>query len=591
MRRASCLSTFGFIALLPVLGLTISCLHVLTALGSPVATAKEPSEAEKSDAKADEPTPADASTKKATTPDDHKSAKKDEAKPKAAKTKNKNGSAGKPDKSKDSEAAAKKDEAATKSDDKSAKSEDKRKTYKVEPKRFKIDLSLEGTFTASKMEEVPLRPDSWTEYEIVEVAELGSKVHKGERLFKFDADKINDAIEDLELEQRLSELSIMRSEEELPRTEKTLKMDFEDADRSDRQAREDFQRYNDSDRPMSVKSAEFLVKYYNFNLDYEKDELDQLEKMYKADDLTEKTEEIILKRQKSAVEFAKFSLENAKLTSEEMLKIRLPRMDIQLKESLERTALAKARAKMALSLDLDRTRDELEQRKNARKRSLEKRAKLLADRELMELKSPVDGVVYYGQCVNGRFAETASLITKYQPHNNVTGGSVLMTIVQQRPLYITSTLDEGKRPDVSDDQKAKIALPSEPGDRVGGKVKSISPIPVSSGKFEIDFDVDQDEVPSWIVAGMSCKINVTTYDKEIAIVVPKKSIHDDEYDPDSHFVWLVDKDDADAKPKRHDVKLGKRKDDEIEIVKGLKKGDVVSLEDESDKTKKAEDKD
>jgi multidrug efflux pump subunit AcrA (membrane-fusion protein) len=134
-------------------------------------------------------------------------------------------------------------------------------------------------------------------------------------------------------------------------------------------------------------------------------------------------------------------------------------------------------------------------------------------------------------------------------------------------------------------------LPAESGDRIGGKVKSISPIPVSSGKFEIDFDVDQDEVPSWIVAGMSCKINVTTYDKEIAIVVPKKSVHDDEYDPDLHYVWLVDKDDADAKPKRRDVKVGKRKDDEIEIVKGLKKGDVVSLEDESEKNRQAEDKD
>ena len=79
-----------------------------------------------------------------------------------------------------------------------------------------------------------------------------------------------------------------------------------------------------------------MVKYYNFNLDYEKDELDQLEKMYKADDLTEETEEIVLKRQRNAVEFAEFSLENAKINSDEMLNIRMPRMDIQIKESLER---------------------------------------------------------------------------------------------------------------------------------------------------------------------------------------------------------------------------------------------------------------
>ncbi|HEX3601791.1 MAG TPA: HlyD family efflux transporter periplasmic adaptor subunit [Lacipirellulaceae bacterium] len=549
--------------------------------------------------KPDEPTPADAPSKPNTTSSDgDKSPAKDAGKANDKKSADKEPSTSKDDKPKSQDAAdaAKAKDSASKSeeksakDDKPAKSEEKRKTYKVEPKRLKIDLPLEGTFVANKMTEVPLRPDSWTDYEIVEVTDLGAKVHKGEVLFKFDSEKINDAISDMELEQRLNELTIQKTEEELPRIEKTLKMDFDDADRADREAKEDFKRYNETDRPMAVKTAEFMVKYYNFNLDYEKDELKQLEKMYKADDLTEETEEIVLKRQRNAVEFAQFSLDHAKLSSDEMLNVRLPRADIQIKEALERAALAKARAQLAVSLDLPRARYDLEKLKKARTKSLEKHSKLLGDRDLMELKSPADGVVYYGQCANGRWAETPSLITKYQPHNNVTANSVLMTIVDPRPLYITSTLDEGKRPEVSDGAKAKVTLPSESGDRLGGKVKSISPIPVSSGKFEINFDVDPDEIPDWIVAGMSCKVSVTIYDKAEAIVVPKKAVHDDENDPDTHFVWLVDAEDDSAKPKRHEVKLGKRKEDEIEIVKGLKKGDVVSLDDESDK-KKDKDKD
>jgi multidrug efflux pump subunit AcrA (membrane-fusion protein) len=259
-----------------------------------------------------------------------------------------------------------------------------------------------------------------------------------------------------------------------------------------------------------------------------------------------------------------------------------------MKESLDRASLAKARAQMALSLDLNRARYELEQRKKARTKSLDKHAKLLADRGLMELKSPADGVVYYGQSVNGRWADTASLAAKYQPHNNVSGGSILMTVVDERPLYITSMLDEGKRPDVSDGQSARVALPSEGGDPVAGKVKSISPIPVSTGKFEINFDVDQNAIPAWIVAGMGCKVSVTTYDKADAIAVPKKAVHDDENDPETHYVWLVDADAADAKPERRDVKLGKRKGDDIEILKGLKKGDVISLDDEAEKMKDKE---
>jgi multidrug resistance efflux pump len=493
---------------------------------------------------------------------------------------------------------AKKEEAASdatketepaKSDKPAAKPEaKKRKTFKVEPKRLKIDLALDGVFVASKTTEVPFRPEAWTDYEIVEAADLGAKVHKGEVLFKFDDKKINEAISDLELEQRLSELAILRAEEELPRMEKSLKMDFDDAERSNREAKEDFARYNEIDRPLAIKSAEFMIKYYNFNLDYEKDELEQLEKMYKADDLTEETEEIVLKRQRNSVEFAEFSLENAKVNSEEMLKIRIPRMDIQIKESLERAALALARAQTALSLDLNRARYEQEQRKKGRTKSLDRHAKLLADRALMEIKSPADGVVFYGQAVNGRWAETPTLINKYKPHSNVSPGSILATIVEPRPLSITSQVDEAKRPEVADGQKAKVALPADGTDRVPGDVKSISPIPVAPGKFEINFNIDQDKIPDWIVAGMSCKVHVNTYDKEDALVVPKKAVHDDKDNPDEHYVWVVDPDDEEAKPERRVVKLGKKKDEEVEIVKGLKKDEVISLDDEDAKKKEEE---
>jgi multidrug efflux pump subunit AcrA (membrane-fusion protein) len=459
----------------------------------------------------------------------------------------------------------------------------KRKTHKVEPKRLKVEVPLEGVFVARKMTEVPLRPEAWTSFEIEEVVEHGEKVREGETLFKFDDEKLAEAIADLELEQRLNELTIRRSEEELPRMEKQLKMDFDLAERSNREAKEDFDRYNEIDRPQTIKSAEFMVKYYGFQLDYEKDELDQLEKMYAADDLTEETEEVVLKRQRNALEYAEYSLENAVLRRDETLKIMLPRYDVAIKESLERAEMALARARTALSVDLNRARYELEQRKEARTKSLDRHAKLLEDRGLMEIKSPADGIVYYGQCVNGRWGETPQLINKYKPHGTVSSGSILMTIVESRPLYITATVDEGKRPDVAEGQKATIALPAEGADRLAADVKSISAIPVSSGKFEIELELPQDKIPDWVVAGMSCKIQVKSYDNKEALTVPKAAVRDDEDDPNQKYVWIVNPDDAEAKPERRNVTLGKRSGDDVEVIKGLKKDEVVSLDDESKK--------
>jgi multidrug resistance efflux pump len=459
----------------------------------------------------------------------------------------------------------------------------KRKTHKVESTRLKVEVPLEGVFVARKMTEVPLRPEAWTGFEIEEVVEHGEKVREGETLFKFDDEKLDEAIADLELEQRLNELAIRRSEEELPRMEKQLKMDFDLAERSNREAKEDYDRYNEIDRPQTVKSAEFMVKYYGFMLDYEKDELDQLEKMYAADDLTEETEEVVLKRQRNSVEFAEYSLENAVLRRDETLKVMLPRYDTAIKESLERAEMALARARTALAVDLTRARYELEQRKQARTKSLDRHAKLIEDRGLMEIKSPADGIVFYGQCVNGRWSETAQLINKYKPHGTVMPGSTLMTIVEPRPVYITATVDEGKRPDVATGQKATIVLPAEGSDRLTAEVKTISAIPVSQGKFEVEFELPQEKIPEWVVAGISCKIQIKTYDNKEALTVPKAAVRDDEDDANQKFVWVVDPEDADAKPERRNVTVGKRSGDDVEIVKGLKAGDVVSLEDESKK--------
>src|SRR5690606_21150408 len=146
-----------------------------------------------------------------------------------------------------------------------------------------------------------------------------------------------------------------------------------------------------------------------------KDELDQLVKMYEADDLTEETEEVVLKRQRNSVEFAEFSLDRMRLDRDETLNIQMPRYDIAIRESLERSEMALARARLASSIDLNRARYELEQKKQARANSLDRHAKLLADRDLMEIKAPADGVVYYGQCVGGQWADMASQIAKLRP--------------------------------------------------------------------------------------------------------------------------------------------------------------------------------
>jgi HlyD family secretion protein len=500
--------------------------------------------------------------------------------------------ADKPADEKDKKEPEKKDDATAKKEDDAKKDEKdkKKKTATAKTKRLKVDVTLDGTFVADNMTQVILRPKEWTQFEIVDVVKHGAEVHKGQTLFKFDNEKILKEISDLELDLHLSELALRKADEELPRLEKTLQMNADDADRLNSNAKEDFEHYQKSDRPMMVQAVAYMVKMAQFMLDFEQDELTQLEKMYEADDLTEETEEIILKRQRASVDFATFNLEQAKQYRDEILDIRLPREDIRIKNAVDRAALDLARARLALSVDMGKARYELEQQKQARAKSLERHTKLIADRGLMELKSPADGIVYFGECEDGKWTDAASLVSKYEPKAAITANTVLMTIVSQRPLSVTAQVGEEKLADIKVGEDAKIVLPLEDSARLAAKVKSVSSIPVTDSKYSVEFTLGGDKLPDWVVAGTSCKVKINTSDKPDALVVPKKAVHADQYNDELQYVWIVDATKPEAKPERRDVKIGKRSGDDVEIANGLTAGDVVSLEDEDkDKDKDKDD--
>ena len=107
--------------------------------------------------------------------------------------------------------------------------------------------------------------------------------------------------------------------------EKITPLDLEASQRAARMAEEDRKYFFDVERPFALKAVDFSLKVAKETLEYEEEELRQLEKMYKADDITEETEQIVLKRARDTVERAKFMVEYAKLNHDHALKFAIPR--------------------------------------------------------------------------------------------------------------------------------------------------------------------------------------------------------------------------------------------------------------------------
>jgi multidrug efflux pump subunit AcrA (membrane-fusion protein) len=166
---------------------------------------------------------------------------------------------------------------------------------KVEQRPLKIEVILSGVFEARRMIDVSIRPMVWPSPLLVERAiELGTPVKKGDILLEFDHDKIDKAIADSEVENTIGDLALKQAEEEVPILEKSLPVDLASALRAKTQADEDLKKFLEVDRANSERSAQFMVKRSVEFLEYAKEELRQLEKMYRSKDLTEETEEIIL---------------------------------------------------------------------------------------------------------------------------------------------------------------------------------------------------------------------------------------------------------------------------------------------------------
>ncbi len=448
------------------------------------------------------------------------------------------------------------------------------KTFEVLPKPIRIEATLEGAFVAKKAKEVSLHPEQWSTFKIEEVVAHGTKVQKGETLVRFESKDLLDDLADLEIELHLSEQKIVRSEQEIPQKERALERQLADAEEFLRRSEEDYRTYKETEREQSIDSANMSLKMSKFYLDYYRDELEQLEKMYEADDLTEETEEIVLRRQRFMVEQGEFYYELSKYSYNKMLGVIIPRRDRDIEESLEDSKQRLDRAQTANQVNLNIARYELEEQKRERKKSVEKHVRLLADKSLMTLKAPAAGIVFYGESVDGKWSKLAEMRKKIHPGKSVDKGSVIMTVVDPSSLYFVSKIDEKLLISIQQKQSVEVQPTVEGSEPLDGMVASISAIPIADGKFEARIAFTS-QLPDWLVPGMSGKATVVTYQKEDALLVPENAVHEDER-TGGEFVWLVSDEDV----QKVVVKTGKKKNKRVEIISGLTAGDIISLEDE-----------
>ncbi len=449
-----------------------------------------------------------------------------------------------------------------------------RRTHTVERGPFKVEVEVDGVFEAEETSEVRLQLEAWSTLTVEEVVDEGTLVDEGQPILRLETRKLEDELRDLQLQQELGYLSIQQAEAELLALEESAPLDLESAQRAQTTAAEDLDYFLKVGEQQKIRQTEESLKGVEYSLEYAQEELNQLEQMYKADDLTEETEEIILKRARRAVERSQFSLESARLRHDRTLQVLLPREKQQVQESAIRTRLNLAKTESALPTTLQMKRIQLQKLQHTQQQLEEKLALLEADRELMVIESPVAGVVHYGEATRGKWPTTAAIRKKLRPGGSVSANTVLMTIVSDGPSFVRVDVPEDKYRYFQEGTPAKIKPTAFPDAAYPGECEALGPVTVKDGTFDGRVVYDAAEHQPLPVLGMTCKVVLTPYADEDAMTVPSGAVFAEETDSAQHYVYL----DGTDEPRMQSVEIGKKHEGRTEILSGLNEGDVILLD-------------
>ena len=178
---------------------------------------------------------------------------------------------------------------------------------------------------------------------------------------------------------------------------------------------------------------------------------------------------------------------------------------------------------------------------------------LRQQRNNLRLVAPVDGVL------TSRDVEAGSTV--------VAGQSVLK-LIEPSSLWVKVRLDQGRSRGLAAGQAASIALRSNPGMPLTGKVVRIEPVSDSVTEERITL-ITFDQIPLGLSIGEMAEVTVQTAANQSGLTLPNAAI---KQTPEGSGVWKL----RDGKPVFVAIKLGTSTlDGAVQVLEGLGAGDEI----------------
>lgn len=438
----------------------------------------------------------------------------------------------------------------------------------IAPKPF----TVEHSFTAGALPAAPvllkIEPEAWGAFEITSIATHGSKVESGAVLVAFDSEGYAEKLEDTRREVAAGELALAQAELEFKTMKETAPHQLEAVRTAAKIAKEENEYFIKVRRKAAEEGAEQSLKRNKQYLASEQEELKQLEKMYAEDDLTEETEEIILVRQRDAVETAEFALRMEILDHERTLKVLIPRQAEDLANKDRDAAIALAKTEEELPRQIELKEAELVAARTAHARAKESLAELEADKGLFEFKAPADGWFYYGGIEEGRWT-TGEAVKALVVHGLAPVNKGFATFIPaDSAVELVAFVDETVARGLSVGAVGGAVVSGREEVSVPVKLTALDETPGTDGRYRATLSAEWPK-ESVLAPGSTVEVHLLAYEKADALAVPNKAL------TAGAKGWTIEVKLADGKTERRVVQRGRAGKEETEIVSGIEAGQVV----------------
>ena len=440
-------------------------------------------------------------------------------------------------------------------------------TVKVVRQKIRVNLNLKGYFEDADAMPFSINTQSWSEIKVVTPPTHGKAVKKGDSLLKIDLNNIQKKLRELDHELAILNLNQEILAVELKRDEEINKIELKELDRLEKFNQENYSYFKKVDLPYEKKSAAYDLKKQEENLSYLVEELNQLKKMYEADDLTEETEEIILIRTQNEVDRYKFALEGAKIRKEKRLKLEIPQSEFTKSDLYNKKKLSLKTNRVIKPTEISKKRLEIKKVEEEKKKLLENKSKLEKDLNILKSSSPTTGNLFVGTFNLGKWSGAKIFEPKLKTGGILKPHEKFLTISPGKRIRARIKVPEKNLIEISKLKDGLIIPGTHPKSKLKAKITEVLKFPTSPEIYDAIVNIEFPENQSLPLPGTSCTFQAVTYEKKNALTLPVELVFKEEYDAEITYIYVLN---SNQKPIKKFVKTGKTIGSRIEILDGIR---------------------